>query len=231
MIRARPIIFNTEMVKALLDDRKTQTRRVIKPQPDIDDNEFTEEDVNASWKEGFIPVKCPYGDVGDLLWVRETFTYNTHVHFDDVNVHFYTNGSQLICYRADGDTINNGDKWKPPLHMPCRFSRLALEITDIRVERLQDISEEDANAEGIEWDYGEESDGTEVSGYFDYLKGDSWDLSAKDSFKTLWKSIKGNESWEENPLVWVIEFKVHKQNAYKVISKKLNLGNEYLFRR
>ncbi len=137
-IKERPIIFNTEMVKAILDDRKTQTRRVIKPQP-----------INPTWtgtkwvESGndntvHYEIKCPHGKIGEHLWVRETFSYGCY--------DFGTN-RQTIHYRADG-LDHKGHVWSPSIHMFRKYSRIDLEITDIRVERVQDISWEDLLAEG-----------------------------------------------------------------------------------
>ena len=164
-MKERPIIFSTPMVKAILDGRKTQTRRVIKDQPPL------------SMRDMFKPknLKCPYGQVGDRLWVRETFKpYNCMGGF---------------AYKADGD-LSTGFPWKPSIHMPRGASRITLEITESRAERLQDISEEDAKAEGVK------CCPNAVSDY-------------KHHFMILWDSINGKKyPWDSNPWVWVISFKV-----------------------
>lgn len=212
----RPILFSAPMVRAILEGRKTQTRRVIKPQPYLD------ECGNACWKNSNygqspsgqphfeilaspIPwnktkrVLCPYGKPGDRLWVREAFAVHP--------------SQCTTIYRADwaGSTaLPDGDiiKWKPPIHMPRWASRITLEITDIRVERLQDITEADALSEGIQK--------LPATGRFVVTKGDQYlgltSGSAKNMFQLLWETINGPESWEQNPFVWVIEFKVDNQS-------------------
>lgn len=173
-MKARPIIFKTPMIQALLDGKKTQRREVIKPQPWVDANR------NARWKDNnfgqnfhgvpyfrtlasSIPssrtkrVYCPFGQVGDLLWVREKFTYGFEL---DKNGHKICvddegNDLDLKIWYADSDDFQWTDDdgypcntpWKPSIHMPRTLSRLTLEITDIRVEKLQDISDADAIAE------------------------------------------------------------------------------------
>lgn len=129
--KERPILFSSEMVQAILQGRKTQTRRVVKPRSyicDIVDGwpyEMTEDDLQ--------PIKCPYGRVGDILWVRETWCWNGYYYI----------------YRAD--ERNMPFRWKPSIHMPKKACRLFLRIANIRVERLHDISSEDIKAEGIVW--------------------------------------------------------------------------------
>lgn len=201
------MIFNGEMVRAILDGRKTQTRRVMKVQPSDGfhpTHNGYDLDLNAHWytpgvvdKNGYLqPAKkdvfgvadenegyaCPFGAVGDRIWVRETFC--------PVPDHEEPAGCSAILYAADG----NGPygKWVPSIHMPRWASRLTLEITCVRVERLRDLSEDDAKSEGI----------TPPSG--GVLPG--WEYRI--NFRDLWMSIYGSENWEANPWVWVIEFKV-----------------------
>lgn len=196
-MKERPILFSGPMVRAILEGRKTQTRRVVKPQP-------TDDGHGPKWYSGFdnvpgtietnfpMPIHCPYGQPGDRLWVRETWAQHPE----------FTHRSSGGClYRADrgGDYQGaaQGDFcWRPSIHMPRWASRITLEITGARVERLQDISEEDAKAEGIQWGM--------PCGYLD--TGTS-DCSSKCKFKSLWESINGPGSWDANPWVWVIEFK------------------------
>ncbi|KJM83761.1 phage-like protein [Enterobacter roggenkampii] len=199
------MIFNGEMVRAILDGRKTQTRRIMKVQPSDGfhpTHNGYDLDLNAHWytpgvvdKNGYLqPAKkdvfgvadenegytCPFGAVGDRIWVRETFCA--------VPDHEEPAGCSALLYAADG----NGPygKWTPSIHMPRRASRITLEITGVRVERLNDISECDAKAEGAP---------TECC-----VIGDKHFLG----FRSMWKSIYGDDSWKANPLVWVIEFKV-----------------------
>ncbi len=192
-MKEHPIIFSTEMVKAILDGRKTQTRRVIKSQPPrhwdavkpigwtwcfykLDDPDF----------HGY--VKRPYGQVGDWLWVRETHTYicNPDSESDD----------GVVLYKASANEVQRGIyKWRPSIFMPRWASRITLEIVNIRIERLQEISEEDAKAEGIAVG----RTGRYLPGNCDYA---TW------AFHILWDSInaKRGYGWDSNPWVWVIEF-------------------------
>lgn len=204
--KERPILFNGDMVRALLDGRKTQTRRVVKDQ--LPQHKLAKDSASPS---GYSLIndcyddyllKCPYGKAGDVLYVRETFANIAGFGFDK---DLFPNG---YAYRADCrdiDSINiakeYGVKWKPSIHMPKLASRIKLKITDIRVERLNDISEDDAKSEGlIPVEY----------------KGKSWafDNSGKSygsstgAFNALWQSINGKDSWEQNPWVWVVEFRL-----------------------
>lgn len=192
------MIFNGEMVRAILDGRKTQTRRIMKVQPDtpefgvrrIIESSISKEIGMYFWsqedargiKSRSKPFSCPYGDVGDHIWVRETFSA--------VPDHDEPTGCSALLYASDG----NGPygKWTPSIHMPRWASRLTLEITGVRVERLRDLSEDDAKSEGI----------TPPSG--GVLPG--WEYRI--NFRDLWMSIYGADNWEANPWVWVIEFKV-----------------------
>lgn len=186
------------MVRAILDGRKTQTRRVIMPQPDIDPKEFTAAEVNEAWQAGFVDVKCPHGEVGDLLWVRETYG------FSGWNV-----GD--VYYRADKHDAILTPWWRPSTLMPKAFSRITLEITDVRVERLQDISEEDAIAEGMTLPRG--------------LKFGSNPIEA---FRVLWDSINGKDdakNWQANPWVWVIEFEPHFMNVDAMLEARKQGGD------
>jgi hypothetical protein len=213
-MKEHPILFSTEMVQAILAGRKTMTRRIIKwpSVPDGHDYDYEPNIVvkpkDGNWWPHFRhmgpndiegPVKCPYGQPGDILWVRETFMPLT----------------QGYGYKAD-DMIRTGKnpktgeyyvprlRWKPTIHMPKLAARIWLEVTDIRVERLQDITEQDAIAEGIE------RVGDQVKGGFkDYMSfGPSPWMHATNSYFSLWQSINGIESLAENPWVWVISFKV-----------------------
>lgn len=196
-MKSRPILFSAPMVQALMEGRKTQTRRIIKPQPTIENNTFQWIDLRgnnsfACFYGGISEVKqipsgmnrrCPYGEAGDLLWVRESCS----------KVKVTDQAEWKVYYRADNEV--DGIKWRPSIHMPRWASRLTLEIIGVRVERLQDISAVDAAAEGCQ-----EEDGEDVS----------WSIY---NFHTLWASINGEDSWTANPWVWVLDFKVHKMNV------------------
>ncbi len=194
------------MVQAILDGRKTQTRRILKSKKlDIFSITPTQEhisvrgyfmDENNEKRFGESFLKYPYGKVGDQLWVREAFMFNGCYY-------------EYRAGRTDADEKRFARKglWKPSIHMPRKAARIFLEITAIRVERLQDISEKDAIAEGIEGLYFKQ-------GPF----GKEWQRPDRAlaqypqaCFEHLWESIHGKKSWKANPFVWVVEFKQVKQ--------------------
>lgn len=199
-MKARGMIFNAEMVRAILEGRKTQTRRPIKWKQ-TRFTEIAERDDGSLWpwaedceRGGDIWFACPFGEVGDRIWVRETF--RVHSRATDVATLVYRasvrNSWTEQTHRVPVAVCNKpatSDKWTPSIHMPRWASRLLLEITDVRVERLNNISECDAKAEGGP---------TECT-----LIGDKY----FPGFRSLWKSIYGEESWDANPWVWVIKFK------------------------
>lgn len=205
--REIPILFSTPMVQAILEWRKGMTRRTrgLKLINDnIDDWEFVNLVVNAKgelhahfWNNRQdIPkfIKCPYGKPGDILWVRESFChYTTDTGFEIP-----------ATYRFKTDeNITGEEKWKPSIHMPKEAARIWLQVEEVRLERLQDISEEDARNEGVE------KLSSTVFGkplYMDYM-GDEPTTNTRVSFETLWESINGAESWDANPWVWVVKFK------------------------
>ncbi|PEI02675.1 hypothetical protein CRM79_05270 [Pantoea agglomerans] len=222
-MKERPIIFNADMVRAVLDGRKTQTRRIIQSpaknmqangQKVIDYREpgdkwygehvFSMRNHSGTWcdytKEQFL-AKCPFGAVGDRLWVREAWQAIHDSPDEHGNVDERTWMPSILkkpdsywhpVYGASWgseDRETRGFPWRPSLHMPRWASRITLEITGVRVERLNDISEDDAKAEGAP---------TECC-----VTGDKHFLG----FRSLWRSIYGADSWQANPWVWVIEFK------------------------
>lgn len=215
-MKERGMIFNGEMVRAILDGRKTQTRRIISNVGadnciPLQKRTKTKDGIYTHVMDANIHWLCPFGKVGDRLWVRETWS--------DVNLE----GAPAVAYRADdevydlmedeslldedgafnyqdprvskyqfaawySDLISGVEgNWRPSIHMPRWASRILLEITDVRVERLNAITESDASAEGIT-----------DTGFGDLLV---------DGYRYLWKSIYGDDSWQANPWVWVIEFK------------------------
>lgn len=210
-MKERPIIFNAEMVRAILDGRKTQTRRVMRVQPESPElglSRITEAKNSSDTGKYFWSLSdalgsrprsklfpCPFGQVGDRLWVRETCQAKE-----------LESGLDVICYPADDveipvkahplDAGNWIDLYRyrgkegikvPSIHMPRHACRLVLEITDVRVERLRSMSQQDARAEGV----------IAASG----------PMEAGLAFRQLWESIYGADSWQVNPWVWVIEFK------------------------
>ena len=223
-MKERPILFSGPLVRAILEGTKTQTRRIVKL-PLIDRNgsgcEIAGCEINGMLREGRFDL-CPYGQPGDRLWVRESWQY----------ADWTETGYPWIGYRADGakscideipeewserltdiwakfwaapsaklsdpanyviDQRAAERKWRPSIHMPRWASRITLEITSIRVERLQDISEADAKAEGVE------------ASTFVEMKDGSPCYSTP--YQILWEQINGVGSWEQNPYVWVIQFR------------------------
>ena len=200
-MKERPIIFNAEMVRAILDGRKTQTRRIVaNVQPDncltLRKPTKTKGGMHTHVLDAPKHDLCPFGQPGDRLWVRETS--GLAVRRDamggsgEFRVYRASNPGAVYCTTADGGSIPI--KWIPSIHMPRKACRILLEITDVRVELLNAISNQDAMAEGIGHLYN-----------YDESKGVARDASQR--FSELWKSIYGEESWQSNPWVWVIEFK------------------------
>ena len=198
MKKLRPILFSTPMVQAILEGRKTQTRRVVKARSYITDvaddipYEMTEDDHQ--------PIKCPYGKVGDVLWVRETFS----------KIIPLEKSESVFVFKADDDCykdyVEDWQGWKPSIHMLFEAARIFLAITNIRVERLYDISQQDSINEGIEY-LGTGDYGPEWKCYFDPKHDTPPYTSPQNSFMSLWVSINGLDSWDANPWVWVVEFK------------------------
>jgi len=196
-MKPRPIIFSSEMVRAILADKKTQTRRVVKAYPNchIEIVEGVAEMVNTESPEARIFLNhSPYGVVGDRLWVRETWA------FDDITQKVSSENSTI--FKADFLDNAKDQRWRSAMFMPRAASRIDLEITSIRVERLQDISEADAIAEGVNGDhvYGavKTIENAKDMPYSSYVGG----------YWYLWDLINGKKHpWDSNPWVWVIEFK------------------------
>lgn len=211
-MKFHPILFSTEMVKAILEGRKQMTRRsithdkvnVVDPSfaPDWDYIRFFDGhakfcEVNNHINEVY--VKCPYGEVGDVLWVRES--WRTAAEYESKPDYSVMSSSDFV-YKAD---LEWHGPFKPSIHMPKTACRIFLKIKSIRVERLQDINEADAVAEGIK-PCGPPFDNVKKYGWrFESYTGNSACLPIA-SFQTLWQSINGYESWNSNPWVWVIEF-------------------------
>lgn len=215
-MKERPILFSTPMVKAILEGRKTVTRRIIKPQPlPCNHGSFTE----AEWRNlptewhffddnpdewycalcgngvdgGGNGMKCRYGTEGDILWVRETWCRDLDVE----------GGFLYKATEPEAEDDEGRSPWKPSIHMPRVACRLNLKVLSIRVERLHDITEEDAIREGIEVLH---KDGEPVF-YKNYLPVDTIaTTNPLASFLSLWVSINGPKSWDSNPWVWRIEF-------------------------
>lgn len=195
-MKQHPILFSTPMVQAIIEGRKTQTRRIMNfcKMPDYRDLELAIEPVYRELKtyddgtfraifdtnEDPFSEVCRYGKVGDILWVRERYFHHPK---NEGDYHYFADYENPLSFKGTG--------WKshPSIHMPKSACRLWLQITDIRVERLQEISEQDAIAEGA------------------LTITPSDDLPAVVRYHMLWDIINGPESWIQNPFVWVIEFK------------------------
>ena len=201
MTKERPILFSAPMVRAILEGRKTVTRRPVKTDWIQSDRAplNTAPGLFHFWCSG--EHVCPYGEPGQRLWVRETFMdlLGTGVeHRPDPN-----GPLQRYAYRADYPPGSHSDearkdfglKWKPSIHMPRAACRILLEITDVRVERLQDISRAEIRAEGLQCPPELASDDVSPN-YRDWYPA---------AWKELWNSTGGD--WDGNPWVWVVEFK------------------------
>lgn len=212
---SRPILFSAAMVRALLAGTKTQTRRIAElntegdPSPkyrldpdgfvrtyigDVTEQPETDPEawmmVQDGWERGY---RCPYGVPGDRLWVRETWAPMPAGVLSDGLTGRY-------IYRADPDVFSHTsesdfEKWRPSIHMPRAASRITLEITGVRVERLQGISGRDVLAEGID------------NGKSNPAMGERWENMQRMAFRDLWESINGPGSWDAKPWVWVVQFK------------------------
>ena len=227
---SRPILFSAPMVRALLDGTKTQTRRVVKLQPKngaaletgvytaINQREkerFANHDkllLLTSTPDGKLRQPCPYGQVGDQLWVRETWSPGDEMVFNTIK-----DDPETVLYRADKSALGwdgkamtirydtfafNWEvmKWKPSIFMPRWASRITLEITGVRVERLQDISDSDCKAEGVQVE-------NSYDFTFSHVDREHHHELLQGSYATLWESLNGAGTWDLNPWVWVIEFK------------------------
>ncbi|HDY7395663.1 TPA: hypothetical protein RRF16_001198 [Klebsiella pneumoniae] len=232
----RGMIFNGEMVRALLDGRKTQTRRIVKgadgavkfcKEWDINGEEIfvlLGEKDHTGMNPVLGAISCPLGAVGDRIWVRETWGVVSHELDEDGRIQPWTpdrpataihempfgNGyfSGHAIYAADGDFTWGDDDgyedgrscWKPSIHMPRAASRILLEITDVRVERLNSIHDVDAMREGIQ--------NLTTCSHADFgIPGVVNAQHPVRAFQLLWESIYGADNWKANPWVWVIEFK------------------------
>ena len=224
------------MVRAILEGRKTQTRRIVKPQTAVLTDAMARAlDVRPPSHENMPVIPCPYGNPGDRLWVRETF-----------HTSLIGDAGTAITYKSGPETTNEEPwhnftssveayewtaqkykkHWMPSIHMPRWASRIDLEVTGVRVERLQDISEEDAIAEGGAWtdtgknEWGQQNNGWSHCGN---THADGCLLTARHSFWNLWNKINGPGSWERNEWVWVVEFKriMAEKKAQEIFEQEL----------
>lgn len=235
-MKEHPILFNGAMVRAILDGRKSQTRRLMKcfdRGGHVDFGYYPERSTTCDWPSyedpygDWHPFACPYGEPGESrLWVRETWKEISRSWYRSAPDTDYV----VIGYRATCDmgrlglssrdfTVPHGTaacihtpshRWRPSIHMPRWASRILLEVVNVRVERVQDISEEDALAEGIR-------EVTKDGNVFKYCVFDRGDCSstpwadmartAIGAFRQLWDSIHGDGAWDRNDWVWVVELK------------------------
>ena len=224
-MKERPIIFSAPMVRAILAGTKVQTRRVVKRQPPeilpayapkvywpARDRHMTHGDPDgaaylqferpgdydgAHVMRGGFGFRCPYGQLGDRLWVREA--WKAHTTFDHLPPREIPQSH--VWYMAD-EGYKAESRYRQGMFMPRWVSRITLEVTAIRVERLQDISEADAQAEGVtpKWEPGCSGRLMEALGGFSFRP-------AASAYAELWEQINGPGSWDANPWVWVVEFK------------------------
>lgn len=199
----RPILFSAPMVRAILDGTKTQTRRIAKGVAAL--HAVTGEPL-AKLDSAGPRVPCPYGQPGDQLWVREAHAIvprTAYAHSDGVQQTLRPDDPyehDAAIYREGWTRSKGGFSWRPSIHMPRWASRISLEITSVRVERLQDIGPEDAKAEGCHHD--DPCDHTRRSCAEIGCPGPDYRIG----YRNLWEQINGAESWAANPWVWVVEF-------------------------
>ena len=199
--KERPILFSGPMVRALLDGSKTQTRRIVKLGMDSCGDPIHPTDPR---------LPCPYGQPGDRLWVKETWRAS---HFFDTVPPRDLAETAAIRYEADGDLRDAGRKVeagriRQSIFMRRWMSRITLEITGVRVERLQEITSADAIAEGIKEYIPEREDLRQRGKWWEcYQYGEHAFLDPRESYRSLWESINGAGSWDANPFVWFIEFR------------------------
>lgn len=226
-MKERPILFKDEMVRAILDGRKTQTRRLIKPQPEVHDRNYTTVHYRGNSYGGpqdfmlkvLTDYGCPFGKPGDRLWVREAWVGAKIGGYDGRE-----DGGQFWYRATDDGILDHETKWRPSIHMPRRASRITLEITDVRAQRLQDITEDDAIAEGAtskpnSWGFNLEYDGwnmnwptAEPAEGWSYLSLMTPQLAFGNYINVLhggenW-NLKPTNLWDENPFVWALTFRV-----------------------
>lgn len=202
----RPILFSSAMVRALLDGRKTQTRRIIKDAPTDAGWICYEAKGERTWvgPNGYPSMPCTLRFAqGDRLWVREAWARTS------VAPIIETIDNPIVVYRAGDNRTDYGGPWKPGIHMPRWASRLTLTVTDVRVQRLTDIDEIDALAEGIIRHDPTETDDAE------FLAVDGGDIysSAVDAYEALWNRINGALAWGANPWIVALTFTVEKRNV------------------
>lgn len=247
MITARPLLMAGPMVRSTIDGIKTQTRRIVKPQPFLDAmGNFCspgKKGQHSCWGQridgapctrDFVKSRCPYGVPGDLLYVKENhyITNDGHNEYavfsaDESKVREHAATLKRIKGTIPENIWERHAKLRPSIHMPRKYSRLTLEITDVRVERLQDMegqhpSESDAIAEGVNKIH--HGDGAY---YYSAFRNEphpkNW-CDPTDAYRELWESINGAGSWDLNPWVWVLTFAVHHANVDAVLAQRAEVA-------
>lgn len=197
-MKSYPILFSGAMVRAILNGSKTQTRRVVNPQPWLE-NGFIYWTGNTFTYDITKGEHCPYGRPGDRLWVKET--WGVHKIYDSLSPRlvYSAMGADMAFFVEYEATPRNEEwkgKWRPSIHMPRSASRINLEVVAVRVERIQEITGSDAFAEGVE------------NGYANPSMGNRWEAAQRMAFERLWDYINSDRApWLSNPWVWVVEFK------------------------
>lgn len=200
-VKSRPILFSGEMVRSILEGRKTQTRRVVKKPLhcqstgcELTPGELSEREISSP------DTLCPYGSPGDHLWVRETFGVHRYLNVPLSRA----NMGWMICYKADesGCPPSLIEKWRPSIHMPQKLSRITLEIVGIRVERLQDIGKDGRQAKDV---LAEGITAEQIDHWSKWLHKDD---APAHTYGVLWDSLNGKKHpWASNPFCWVISFR------------------------
>lgn len=222
-MKERPILFSAPMVRAILDGRKTQTRRIVKTSvaPWLLDPAHGWDDAYVLDPENELVARCPFGAPGDRLWVKETWQAWRCVSAEadeweaitkavrgDLTLKewFAENGEQPVEYRATSETVG---PWTPAIFMQRWASRITLEVTDVRVERLQAITEEDARAEGFPLPGPQPTKlrVTHPDGRVESSQVETVFFDARGNFCALWEGINGRGSWDANPWVWIVGFR------------------------
>jgi hypothetical protein len=203
-MKERPILFSGDMVRAILEGRKTLTRRLLKPQPIVRDIERFEIEYREfiMWSLKALIGHCPYGQPGDQLWVRETW-----MNIEGIKTYYKADLKAESITFAENLRKAFDFKWKPSIHMPRWASRILLEIDEIKVERVQDINEDDAKAEGSDFRSYPYKDGNDTR-YIESNLPAEYGVIFRNSFAGLWDSIyaKQGAGWDDNPWIWVIKF-------------------------
>ena len=217
-MKAKPILMHGRSIRSLLAGRKMQTRRIVKPQPEWVDGAHGAtrhrwEFYGGGYADHGEVVDCPKGQPGDLLYVRETWDapFRWHAGYAGQNVvDGWTFDRNEVIYRVEDDHQGPWEKWRPSIHMPRWASRLTLHLTDVRVERVQEITAADILAEGVE-----------LTGKYKAIDGADWDAS---EFAELWDATNGSGAWLRNDWVWVLTFELIEANVDDVLADLSSYG-------